>query len=153
MRVAIEFDPQPDPRTEEIENCLSLKHDMLAAKLQTIQLGVRKRPPKPDFRLGRIAPHLMRASQQLRFRGHHFPTPTPPLKGRGYFSPTPSHPKPHQLHTIPVSLNGLGSNGGIVAGLSSHCQYPTSIQRPSLYPASRKNPARLNPTDSCNRIE
>ena len=83
MRIAIDLHPKPDPRTEEVQNRLSLVHDMLATILEAIQLGVRKRPPQSDLRLGRIPPHLMRASQQLRLSGHHFPTPTPPLKGRG----------------------------------------------------------------------
>ena len=83
MRVAVYFDPQPNRKTEEIKNRLSLEHNMLTAKLQTIQLRIGERPPKPHLRLGRISPHLMRASQQLRLSGHHFPTPTPPLKGRG----------------------------------------------------------------------
>ncbi len=83
MRVAVDLHPKPDPRAEEVQNCLSFEYNMLTTKLEAIELGIRERPPKPHLRLGRISPHLMRASQQLRFRGHHFPTPTPPLKGRG----------------------------------------------------------------------
>ena len=126
MGVAIYRDAEPDRWTEKVENRLRLEHDMLPTELQTIQLRVGQRTPKSLLRLGRISPHFVRALQEFGFRGHHFPTPTPPLKGRGLLQLL------HQSHTIPVSLNGLGSIGGIVASLSSHCQKPTSIQRPSL---------------------
>ncbi len=124
VRIAINFDREGDRRTEEIDYRFRLYHHMLPTKLQAAQLSVGQRSPQPLLGFRGVSAHHIRALQKFGFRGTALPHPNPSPEGEGL--------RNYQFHTMPTSLNGLGSRGGMVESLRRTCQKPTSIQRPAL---------------------